>query len=242
VSHKLPILPPEGHEGAFDELLAGSDEFRDECGVFGVYGHPEAANLAYLGIHALQHRGQESAGIASFDGRTVHVHKAMGLVADIFDQEAIGSLPGTVAIGHTRYSTAGSSNLANAQPMVARTTAGQVAVAHNGNLVNAEELRMELAKRGAIFHGTSDTEVIVHLLAHQREGSIEERILAALSGVRGAYSLLFLTEKGIVAVRDPLGFRPLVLGKLKSGATVFASETCALDLIEAEYIREIEPG
>ncbi|HTO98938.1 MAG TPA: amidophosphoribosyltransferase, partial [Myxococcales bacterium] len=222
--------------------ILGDDKLHDECGVFGVFGHPEAANLAYLGIHALQHRGQESAGIASWDGTDLHLHKAMGLVADIFDQQAIASLPGSSAIGHTRYSTAGQSILSNAQPMVARTTAGQIAVAHNGNLVNAEELRGELAAKGALFQGTSDTEVIVHLLAHQRQGSIEDRILAALSGVRGAYSLLFLTERGIVAVRDPLGFRPLVLGKLKSGATVFASETCALDLIEAEYIREIEPG
>ena len=218
------------------------DKFHDECGVFGVYGHSEASNLAYLGIHALQHRGQESAGIASWDGRRIHVHKAMGLVGDIFDADAIGKLPGDVAIGHTRYSTAGQSNLANAQPMVARTTAGQIAVAHNGNLVNAEELRDELAGKGALFHGTSDTEVIVHLLAHEREGTVEQRIQRALSRVRGAYSLLFLTESGMVAVRDPLGFRPLVLGKLKNGGTVFASETCALDLIEAQYIREVEPG
>ncbi|MFN2549746.1 MAG: amidophosphoribosyltransferase [Myxococcales bacterium] len=218
------------------------DKFHDECGVFGIFGHPEAANLSYLGIHALQHRGQESAGIAAWDGREIHLHKAMGLVADIFDQQAIASLPGTSAIGHTRYSTAGQSVLANAQPMVARTTAGQIAVAHNGNLVNADELREELASRGALFQGSSDTEVVVHLLAHQTQGTIEERIRGALSTVRGAYSLLFLTEKGVVAVRDPLGFRPLVLGKLRNGATVFASETCALDLIEAEYIREIEPG
>src|SRR4051812_42318064 len=212
------------------------------CGIFGVFGHPEAANLSYLGIHALQHRGQESAGIASWDGSVIHVHKAMGLVADIFGQEALGGLPGQSAIGHSRYSTAGQSVLANAQPMVARTTAGQIAVAHNGNLVNADELRQELAARGALFSGSSDTEVIVHLLAHQTHGTIEERIRAALASVRGAYSLLFLTEKGIVAVRDPLGFRPLVLGKLKNGGVVFASETCALDLIEAEYLREIEPG
>ncbi len=229
---RLPVL----------SSLPTDDKFHDECGVFGVFGHPEAANLSYLGIHALQHRGQESAGIASWDGTQVRVHKAMGLVADIFDQQAIASLPGSSAIGHTRYSTAGQSNLANAQPMVARTTAGHVAVAHNGNLVNAEELRKQLADRGALFHGTSDTEVIVHLLAHQTHGTVEERIRAALSHVRGAYSLLFLTETGIVAVRDPLGFRPLVLGRLRNGATVFASETCALDLIEAEYIRDIEPG
>ena len=222
--------------------LVSDDKFHDECGVFGIYGHSEAANLSYLGIHALQHRGQESAGIASWDGKTIHLHKAMGLVADIFNQRAIAGLPGTAAIGHTRYSTAGQSVLANAQPMVARTTAGQIAVAHNGNLVNAEELRRDLEKRGALFQGSSDTEVIVHLLAHQTHGAVEDRIRGALSSVRGAYSLLFLTEKGIVAVRDPLGFRPLVLGRLRNGATIFASETCALDLIEAEYIREIEPG
>jgi amidophosphoribosyltransferase len=218
------------------------DKFHDECGVFGIFGHPEAANLSYLGIHALQHRGQESAGIASWDGRQIQLHKAMGLVADIFTQQAIAGLPGTSAVGHTRYSTAGQSNLANAQPMVARTTAGQIAVAHNGNLVNYDELKQELEGKGALFQGTSDTEIIVHLLAHQKSGTVEERILGALSNVRGAYSLLFLTEKGVVAVRDPLGFRPLVLGRLRNGATVFASETCALDLIEAEYIREIEPG
>jgi amidophosphoribosyltransferase len=222
---------------------ADPDKFHDECGVFGVYGHAEAANLAYLGIHALQHRGQESAGIASWDGREMHVHKAMGLVADIFTQEAIASLPGNIAIGHTRYSTAGSSNLANAQPMMARTTTGYIAVAHNGNLVNAEELRAQLASKGALFHGSSDTEVIVHLLAHEAAGAhIADRIRNALTHVRGAYSLLFLTEQGIVAVRDPLGFRPLVIGRLKSGAPVFASETCALDLIEATYIRDVEPG
>src|SRR5436853_6710916 len=219
---------PSGHPMRLP-VLRSDDKFHDECGVLGVFGHQEASNLAYLGIHALQHRGQESAGIASWDGSRMHLHKAMGLVADIFDQQAIASLPGSSAIGHTRYSTAGSSNLANAQPMVAKTTAGHVAVAHNGNLVNAEELRGELAAKGALFQGSSDTEVIVHLLAHQREGTIEQRILGALSGVRGAYSLLLLTEHGIVAVRAPLGFRPLVLGKLKTGAPVFASETCALD-------------
>jgi len=208
------------------------DKFHDECGVFGIFGHPEAANLSYLGIHALQHRGQESAGIASWDGSKMHLHKAMGLVADIFNQQAIAGLPGNSSVGHTRYSTAGQSVLNNAQPMVARTTAGYIAVAHNGNLVNADELRDDLARKGAL----------VHLLAHQREGAIEERIRAALSTVRGAYSLIFLTEKGLVAVRDPLGFRPLVLGKLKNGGIVFASETCALDLIEAEYLREVEPG
>ena len=218
------------------------DKFHDECGVFGVYLHPEAANLTYLGIHALQHRGQESAGIASWDGRQIHVQKTMGLVSDNFDAQVLALLPGQTAIGHTRYSTAGSSSLANAQPMMAKTSAGQLAVSHNGNLVNADELRAELEARGSIFQGSSDTEVLVHLIAREREGSIEERIQRALSHVRGAYSLLFLTETGLVAVRDPLGFRPLVLGKLKNGSYAFASETCAFDLVEAELIREVEPG
>ncbi len=210
------------------------------CGVFGLYGQPEAANLTYLGIHALQHRGQESAGIAASDGQRIRLHKEMGHVADIFSQQTLAGLPGYAAIGHTRYSTTGQSVLANAQPFYAKTSAGQLAVAHNGNLVNAEELRRELEALGAIFQGTSDTEVIVHLIARER-GTMVERVQAALQKMRGAYSLVLLTEDGVVAVRDPLGFRPLVLGRLR-GAHVFASETCALDLIEAEYIREIEPG
>src|SRR5437660_645847 len=218
-------------------ILSPDDKFHDECGVFGVFGHPEASNLAYLGIHALQHRGQESGGIASWDGVRMHLHKAMGLVADIFDQHALAALPGSSAIGHTRYSTAGQSNLANAQPMVARTTAGQVAVAHNGNLVNAEELRAELAAKGALFHGTSDTEVIVHLLAHQREGSIEDRIHRALANVRGAYSLLFLTEKGVVAVRD--SGVPAALGYAEQSGIPYD-----LGLIRSHYVGRtfIEPS
>jgi len=222
-----------------DESL---DRFHDECGVFGIYGHGEAANLAYLGIHALQHRGQESAGIAALDGKKLAVHKGMGLVADVFSaKDTLSKLPGSAAIGHTRYSTAGQSVIENAQPMVARlSTGGQVAVAHNGNLVNAEELREELANEGALFHGSSDTEVLVHLIARER-GSSLERVQRALERVRGAWSLLCLTDEGLIAGRDPLGFRPLILGRLR-GAWVFASETCALDLIEAEYIREIEPG
>ena len=227
----LPVLPDPD-----------ADKFHDECGVFGVFSHPEAANLAYLGIHALQHRGQESAGIASWDGRTMHLHKGLGLVGENFDAAAIARLPGLTAIGHTRYSTAGGAGLQNAQPMMARTGAGHIAVAHNGNLVNADELRRDLELRGSIFHGSSDTEVLVHLVAREREGLVEQRIQRALAHVRGAYALLFLTETALVAVRDPLGFRPLVLGKLKNGSYVFASETCAFDLIEAELIREVEPG
>jgi len=222
-----------------DESL---DRFHDECGVFGIYGHGEAANLAYLGIHALQHRGQESAGIAALDGKKLAVHKGMGLVADVFSaKDTLSKLPGSAAIGHTRYSTAGQSVIENAQPMVARLSPGQVAVAHNGNLVNAEELRAELAAEGALFQGSSDTEVLVHLIARERGGSTVERVQRALARVRGAWSLLCLTDEGLLAGRDPLGFRPLILGRLR-GAWVFASETCALDLIEAEYIRELEPG
>jgi len=222
-----------------DEAL---DRFHDECGVFGIYGHSEAANLTYLGIHALQHRGQESAGIAALDGSKLAVHRGMGLVADVFSaKDTLSKLPGSAAIGHTRYSTAGQSVIENAQPMVARLSPGQVAVAHNGNLVNAEELRAELAAEGALFQGSSDTEVLVHLIARERGGSTVERVQRALARVRGAWSLLCLTDEGLLAGRDPLGFRPLILGRLR-GAWVFASETCALDLIEAEYIRELEPG
>jgi amidophosphoribosyltransferase len=217
------------------------DKFHDECGVFGVFGHPEAANITYLGIHALQHRGQESAGIAALDAGQIQVHKAMGLVADNFNAATLARLPGTVAIGHTRYSTAGQSRIENAQPFVFKGSAGPLAVAHNGNLVNAEELRARLEEQGAIFQGSSDTELLLHLIAREREGTAAQRIQRALAQVRGAYTLLFLTEDSIIAVRDPLGFRPLVLGKLR-GAPVFASETCAFDLIEAKLEREIEPG
>jgi amidophosphoribosyltransferase len=218
------------------------DKFHDECGVFGVFGHPEAANLTYLGIHALQHRGQESAGIAALDGEKIQVHKAMGLVADVFGVETLARLPGDAAIGHTRYSTAGQSRIENAQPFVSSSAAGHMAVAHNGNLVNAEEIRAELEEQGAIFTGTSDTELLLHLIARERAATPVERIQRALQHVRGAYSLLLLTGDAIVAVRDPLGFRPLVLGKLRNGAPVVASETCAFDLIEAQLVREIEPG
>src|SRR5207248_10168867 len=191
------------------------DKFHDECGVFGVFGHPEAANITYLGIHALQHRGQESAGIASLNGGQIHLHKSMGLVADIFGVETLARLPGDAAIGHTRYSTAGQSRIENAQPFLSSGALGPIAVAHNGNLVNAEELRARLEEQGAIFVGSSDTELLLHLIARERGGTVVERIQRALQHVRGAYSLLLLTRDSIVAVRDPLGFRPLVLGKLR---------------------------
>jgi amidophosphoribosyltransferase len=211
------------------------------CGIFGVYGHPEAANLTYLGLHALQHRGQESAGIVSVDGGKLHAHRGMGLVADVFDSRAMAHVPGRAAIGHVRYSTAGTSDLRNAQPIFVEYAHGAMSVAHNGNIVNAAELRTRLEQSGSIFQSSSDTEVIVHLLAHSRESDPIERIGAALRHVQGAFSLLFATETRIIAVRDPNGFRPLAIGRLKD-AFVFASETCAFDLIEAEFIRELEPG
>ncbi|MFH2011092.1 MAG: amidophosphoribosyltransferase [Pseudomonadota bacterium] len=217
------------------------DKFKEECGIFGVFGHPEAANLTYLGLYALQHRGQESAGIVSSDGKILRSHRQMGLVADIFNEDIIDKLSGSSAIGHVRYSTAGSSLLKNVQPFVVSYSQGGIAVAHNGNLVNAKQIRYELEDRGSIFQSTTDTELVVHLMATSRAGSLVESIITALTSIKGAYSLLFLTEKEMIAVRDPHGFHPLVLGKLKD-AYVVSSETCALDLIEAEYIREIEPG
>jgi amidophosphoribosyltransferase len=211
------------------------------CGVFGIYGHEEAANLTYLGLHALQHRGQESAGVVTYDGSGFHRQVRMGLVSDSFDEASLQKLPGRSAIGHVRYSTAGSSELSNAQPFVVHYAHGGIAIAHNGNLVNAGEVRARLEASGSIFQTSSDTEVIVHLLAQAREPETIERLASALRQVAGAYSLLFLTETRLIAVRDPHGFRPLVLGRLKD-AFVFASESCAFDLIEAEFIREIEPG
>src|SRR5262245_44076368 len=211
------------------------------CGVFGIVGHPEASNLAYLGLHALQHRGQESAGIVSAEGGCLHVHRQMGLVADTFTAQVLSGLPGPAAIGHVRYSTAGGSSMKNAQPLVVAYAGGQMAVAHNGNLTNAQALRDELERSGAIFQSDSDSEVIIHLIARSKQPAFEQRVVEALQRVQGAYSLLFLTGKELVAVRDPFGFRPLVLGTLR-GAHVLTSETTALDLIEAELVREIEPG
>jgi amidophosphoribosyltransferase len=217
------------------------DEFHEECGVFGVYGHPEAANLVYLGLYALQHRGQESAGIVSSNGKSLVSHRGMGLVADIFNNEVIQRLEGTLAIGHNRYSTTGSTTLKNCQPLVVEYARGGLAVAHNGNLVNFAELREGLERGGAIFQSSSDSEVIIHLVAASRAPSLVDGVVDALAQIRGAYSLLFLTERQMIAARDPFGFRPLVIGKLKN-ATVVASETCALDLVRADYIREVEPG
>ncbi len=216
-------------------------DIEEECGVFGVYGHPEAANLAYLGLYALQHRGQEGAGICSSDGKQLHIEKSMGLIADIFTEKRLRRLPGYIAIGHNRYSTAGSSSLKNVQPLVANFSLGTIAIAHNGNLVNAAELRGRLEEEGAIFQSSSDSEVIVHLTAHSRGDSFKQRLVQALQEVSGAFSLLVMREKELIAIRDPYGVRPLSLGRF-DGSYVVASETCALDLIGAEYIRDIEPG
>jgi amidophosphoribosyltransferase len=221
--------------------LRERERFKDECGIVGVHGHAEASNIAYLALYALQHRGQESAGICSTHGGEQFVHRAMGLVADVFSEKVLARLPGRHAIGHVRYSTTGGSLLRNAQPFCANTDGGAVAIAHNGNLVNAHAVRRELEGRGAIFSTTSDSEVIVHLLARSREATLEERLIDALSRVKGAFSLVMLTSDALVAVRDPHGFRPLVLGRL-DGAWIAASETCALDLIGATVERHLDPG
>jgi amidophosphoribosyltransferase len=218
-----------------------NDRFHDHCGVFGVYGHPEASTLAYLGLHGLQHRGQESAGIVTCDGKQMHIHKGMGLVADVFNATVLSRLPGSQAIGHVRYSTTGSSSLKNAQPFAVEHKGGFLSVAHNGNLVNTDALRLELEQRGHLFHSSSDSEVFLHLFALSQKANPLERIREAMSQVVGAYSLLLMDQDALYAVRDPYGFRPLVMGR-KGGAMVFSSETSALDLIDAEFIRTVRPG
>jgi amidophosphoribosyltransferase len=217
------------------------DSFKDECGVFGIFGHPEAANMTYLGLYALQHRGQESAGIAASDRSHVRVSRAMGYVADIFDGEALSHLRGPLAIGHVRYSTAGESKLSNAQPILIDCAHGQIAICHNGNLVNARELRDDLVRQGSIFQSGSDTEVILHLYARSKARNVEDAIVESVAGVQGAFSLVMLTRDRLIAVRDPHGFRPLALGRL-GDAYVVCSETCAMDLIGATYERDVEPG
>jgi amidophosphoribosyltransferase len=228
------------------KLAFADDHFHDECGVFGVFGHPEAANLVYLGLYALQHRGQESAGIVSSDGKELYVHRAMGEVEEIFQPSVLAQLPGSLAIGHTRYSTAGDKALLNAQPIMIDCNKGKVALGHNGNLTNAAEWRRKLEHRGSIFQTNSDTEVIVHLIARSQARNLSGAIGDALNQVEGAYSLLVLTQDELYAVRDPRGFRPLVLGKITTPggfvSWLVASETCAFDLLNAQYVREIEPG
>jgi amidophosphoribosyltransferase len=228
--------------------MQSGDKFRDECGVVAIYGHSEASKLAYLGLHALQHRGQESAGIASTDGNTIFLHKQMGLVMDIFTEDVLTGLAGAQAIGHTRYSTSGDSALLNAQPIRVDCNKGMIALAHNGNLVNALEIRQRLEKAGSIFQTTSDTEVVVHLIAQSKEETLPDAITDALRRIEGAFSLVMMTRDRIFACRDPRGFRPLSMGRIKSvngfhqDTIVFASETCAFDLIGATYERDVKPG
>jgi amidophosphoribosyltransferase len=211
------------------------------CGIVGIHNHPEASKIAYLCLYAEQHRGQESCGIVSSEGGIFHQRKAMGLVADAFNSERLAQLPGRTSIGHVRYSTAGTSSIENAQPFVVNSRLGSLAIAHNGNITNAIKLRSELEETGAIFQSTMDSEVIMHLIARERTGSLVERITGALAKVEGAYSLVFLADGAMVAARDPKGFRPLVIGQLGDSYCV-VSETCALDLIDATYIREVRPG
>jgi amidophosphoribosyltransferase len=218
------------------------DKLKDHCGVVGVFGHQEASTIAYLALHALQHRGQESAGVVASDGAKILRHRGMGHVAEVFTPETLATLPGDRAIGHVRYSTAGQSVLDNAQPLMIREQSGPLSIAHNGNLVNGDALREELESQGSVFSSSTDTEVILHLIARERDAALETRIARALERVQGAYSLVFLTPERLIAVRDPHGFRPLVLGRIGQDGWMVASETCAFNLVEAQYVREIEPG
>jgi amidophosphoribosyltransferase len=217
------------------------DKLHEACGVFGIFGHTEASKLAYLGLYSLQHRGQESAGVASADGTRVRLVRKMGHVADIFDEATLAELPGHIAIGHTRYSTAGDSKLTNAQPILIDCVHGQIGICHNGNIVNANELRDRLVRAGSIFQSNSDTEVVLHLYARSQAGSVEEAIVESVTQLTGAFSFALITKDQLVAVRDPHGFRPLALGRL-GDSWVVCSETCALDLIGATYVRDVEPG
>lgn len=220
----------------------GDDRFHDECGVFGIFGRQDAAAIVTLGLHALQHRGQEAAGIVSFDGSQFHVERHVGLIGDTFTKQAvIDRLSGTRAIGHTRYATTGGSGLRNVQPLFAELAEGGIAIAHNGNITNAMTVQRNLQKQGAIFSSTSDTETILHLVATSRERDINSRFIEAVRQLEGAFSLVALTSKKMIGCRDPLGIRPLVLGDL-DGAWIFASETCALDIIGARFVRDLKPG
>ena len=231
----------------FEESDDLFDKLHEECGVMAIYNHPEASKLAYLGLYALQHRGQESAGIVAADGIQLHRHKAMGLVSDIFTADVLARLPGRLAIGHTRYSTTGDSALLNAQPISVECNKGRIALAHNGNLVNAAEIRARLEQAGSIFQTTSDTEVVMHLIAQSREQTLEDAVADALRRIEGAFSLVMTTPDRIFAARDARGFRPLCMGRIpaadgRAESIVFASETCAFDLIGAHYERDVKPG
>src|SRR5271157_633609 len=229
-------------------MLIPSDKLHEECGVVAIYSNPEASKLAYLSLYALQHRGQESAGIAASNGERVELHKGMGLVSDLFTAEVLAQLSGSLPIGHTRYSTTGDSALLNAQPIMVECNKGKIALAHNGNITNAHEVQAQLEQQGSIFQTTSDTEVIVHLIARSREQTLADAMADSLRRIEGAFSLVMLTPDRIFAVRDPRGFRPLVMGRISGQAAhtadtiVFASETCAFDLIGATYEREVKPG
>lgn len=217
------------------------ENLREKCGVFGVFGHPEAAKLTYLGLYGLQHRGEESAGIVVSDGKDLTLNKGMGLVTEVFPARTIDKVNGTSAIGHVRYSTAGESNIENAQPFLARSSLGQISIAHNGNLTNSTVIRNELEAEGSIFQSTMDTEIIIHLMAKLNGMSLADKIIGALSRVKGAYSLVILTPTELIGIRDPCGFRPLALGKF-DGIYCLSSESCAFDLMEAGMVREVEPG
>src|ERR671938_1430440 len=239
IGRASPRARPQASDDPFD--LDG-DTLREECGVFGIFGHPDASAITALGLHALQHRGQEAAGIVTFDGHMFHSEKKLGLVGDSFsDRATIERLEGLSAIGHVRYSTTGGTVLRNVQPLFAELECGGFAVAHNGNLTNGLTLRRNLIRDGAICQSTTDTEVIVHLVARSRKGRIVERFIDALRQLEGAYSLVALTNKKLMGARDPLGIRPLVLGEL-DGCPILASETCELDIIRARYVRDVKNG
>ncbi len=223
------------------ETCVDNDHLKEFCGLFGIYGNPEASWITYLGLYALQHRGEESCGMVSTDGQEVYVHKGMGQVCDIFDEEKLRSLKGYLAIGHVRYSTTGSSLVKNAQPLFVDYLGSYLAIGHNGNLTNSYALKEDLEAKGSIFQTTCDSEIIIHLMACSKSKDVVERLAHALKEIKGAYSLVIMTEDKLIGVRDPMGFRPLCLGKLKDNWCI-ASETCAFDLIEAKFVREIEPG
>jgi len=235
----LPTV--EGMDAPMEDQLPEDDRLHEECGVVGFSGVPDAAQFAFLGLYSLQHRGQEAAGIVAVDNGVARVHKGLGLVSDVFNADAIARLPGTTALGHVRYSTAGGGGARNAQPIVATYAAGDLAVSHNGNLTNAHDLRNRLVEEGSIFQSTNDSEVIVHLMARSRHDSVDAQLDDALTHLEGAFSLVISVGDTLYAARDPRGFRPLVLGK-KGDGVVVASETCALDIVGAEFVRDIAPG
>ena len=223
-------------------LQSHTDRPTHECGVCGIFNHEDSSKLTYFGLYALQHRGQESAGIVTSNGSKVNVYKNMGLVPEVFSEEILQDLQGHISIGHVRYSTTGASNVTNTQPLMVTHKGTTLAVAHNGNLVNSIELRSRLEEQGSIFQTNMDSEVVLHLMARTTHLGLEKALEETFSALRGAYSLLMMTQDTVIAVRDPDGFRPLCLGRLNNGGWVVASETCALDLIEAEYVRDVEPG